>query len=66
MPYRILRGLTVMTWQTYFDEVINPVDYIYAFTAAAVAAFYAKRRLKRHEEFALRTRRQDVRTGESN
>ena len=55
---RILRGLTIMTWQTYFDEVINPVDYIYAFCAAAVAAFYAKRRLQRHEEYALRTMQQ--------
>ena len=61
---RILRGLTVMTWQTYFDEVINPVDYIYAFSAAAVAAFFAKRRLMRHEEFAIRTRHRDTGAGD--
>jgi hypothetical protein len=60
---RILRGLTVMTWQTYFDEVLTPVDVIYAFCAASVAAFYAKRRLKRHEEYALRTMGQDADTG---
>jgi hypothetical protein len=61
---RILRGLTLMTWQTYFDEVITPVDYIYAFVAAAVAAFFAQRRLKRHEEFALRTMQRNEGTDE--
>jgi hypothetical protein len=61
---RILTGLTIMTWQTYFDEVISPVDYIYAFSAAAVAAFYAKRRLQRHEEFALRTRQKSAQAQE--
>lgn len=61
---RILSGLTVMTWQTYFDEVISPVDYIYAFSAAAVAAFYAMRRLQRQEEFALRTRQEPVQAQE--
>ncbi len=57
---RILRALTWRTWQIYFDEVINPVDFIYALVAASLAAFYARRRLLRHEEFALRTRRQET------
>jgi hypothetical protein len=52
---RILGGITSMTWETYFDEVVTPVDYIYAFSAAALAAFFAPRRLQRHEAFALRT-----------
>jgi hypothetical protein len=53
--FSILRGLTIMTWEIYFEEVITPVDYIYAFCAASVAMFYAKRRLGRHELFALRS-----------
>ena len=56
---RILRGITWRTWQIYFDEVVNPVDYIYALAAAAVAAFYARRRLLRHEEFAVRMQREE-------
>lgn len=50
----ILRGLTINTWQVYFDEVVSPVDYVYALYAAGIAAFFAKRRLDRHEVFALR------------
>lgn len=53
--FTILRGLTIMTWEIYFDEVITPVDFIYAFCAASVAMFYSRRRLRRHEEFALRS-----------
>lgn len=51
----ILRGLTFMTWEIYFDEMVTPVDYIYAFCAAVVAVFFSRRRLSRQEEFALRT-----------
>lgn len=53
-PFSILRGLTTYTWQVYFEEVVSPVDYIYALYAAGIAAFFAKRRLKRNEVFALR------------
>lgn len=54
--FEVVRGLTWWSFQTFFTEVITVVDYIYAFCAAAVAVFYSKRRLDRHEEFALRTR----------
>ena len=56
--WEVVRGLTWWSLRTFFDEVITVVDYIYAFCAAAVAIFYAKRRLNRHEVFALRTRQQ--------
>jgi hypothetical protein len=52
--WEVVRGLTWWSIRTFFDEVITVVDYIYAFCAAAVAVFYAKRRLNRHEVFALR------------
>jgi hypothetical protein len=51
----VIRGLTWWSLRTFFDEVITVVDYIYAFCAAAVAAFHAKRQLNRHEVFALRS-----------
>jgi hypothetical protein len=54
--WEVIRGLTWWSLRTFFDEVITAVDYIYAFCAAAVAVFYAKRRLTRNEVFALRTR----------
>jgi hypothetical protein len=53
--FEVLRGLTWWSFETFFDEVITVVDYIYAFSAAAVAAFWSKRRLNRHEVYALRT-----------
>jgi hypothetical protein len=53
--WEVVRGLTWWSIRTFFDEVITVVDYIYAFCAAAVAVFYAKRRLNRHEVFALRS-----------
>jgi hypothetical protein len=58
--FSILSGLTTMTWEIYFDEVVTPVDYIYAFCAASVAIFYANRRLNRHEELALRLARKNT------
>lgn len=54
--FEVLRGLTWWSFRTFFTEVIGVVDHIYALSAAAVAVFYSKRRLARHEEFALRTR----------
>ena len=53
-PLRILRGLTWNTWKIYFAEVVNPLDFVYAVAAAGLAAFYAGRRLLRHEVLALR------------
>lgn len=56
-PLQVIRGLTWWSFRTFFTEVITIVDYIYASCAAAVAMFYSNRRLARHEDFALRTRR---------
>ncbi|MDH5501317.1 MAG: hypothetical protein OEY72_09500, partial [Gammaproteobacteria bacterium] len=53
---QVLRGLTVWTWQTWYAEVLSTADFIYALFAAAVAAFYSRRRLQRQEIFALRNR----------
>ena len=53
--WQVVRGLTWRSFELFFDEVITIVDYIYAGFASAVAAFYSRRRLDRHEEFALRT-----------
>lgn len=53
--WQVVRGLTWRSFELFFDEVITYVDYIYAGFSAALAAFYSRRRLERHEEFALRT-----------
>ena len=53
--WQVIRGLTWRSFEIFFDEVITAVDYIYAGFAAALAVFYARRRLRRDEEFALRT-----------
>lgn len=53
--WQVVRGLTWRSFELFFDEVITVVDYIYAGFASALAAFYSRRRLERHEEFALRT-----------
>ena len=50
----ILRAVTVMTWPVFFAEVMTPADVVYALFAAAIAAFYANRRLSRSEFLALR------------
>jgi len=54
-PFSVLRGLSFDTLRYFFRNTINPVDHIYAFSACGVAAFFANRRLKRHEVFGLRT-----------
>ena len=51
---RILRAVTSMTWPVYFSEVVSGADAIYALTGAAIAAFYAKRRLTRAQYLGLR------------
>ena len=51
----VLSAVTVMTWPVFFDEVMTPADLIFALISAAVAAFYANRRLSRAEYLALRT-----------
>jgi len=50
----ILRAVTTMTWPVFFDEALSPVDFVYAFCGAGIAAFYAQRRLDRLEFLALR------------
>ncbi len=40
--------------QSFFMHTTTVVDLIYAFCAVAVATFYSKRRLNRHEVLALR------------
>lgn len=57
---QVLLGLTAWSWQTWYAEVLSPVDLIYALAAAAVAAFYSRRRLSRQEIFALRSRAKEI------
>jgi hypothetical protein len=52
--FTILRAVTSMTWPVFFDEVISAADIIYALFSAALAAFYASRRLSRSEYHAVR------------
>lgn len=58
-PLQILTSMSEWTMGVYFDEVVNPIDHIYAFCAAALAAFLAKHRLTRAEEYAYRTLKAD-------
>ena len=53
-PIRVLRGLSLDSLRNFFRNTIGPIDHIYAFCAAGVAAFFANRRLKRHEVLGLR------------
>ena len=50
----ILGAVTSMTWPVFFTEVLTPADFVYAAFSAAIAAFYANRRLTRAEYLALR------------
>lgn len=54
-PVRVMGGLSSDTFRNFFNNTIGPVDHIYAFSACGVAAFFANRRLKRHEVLGLRT-----------
>ena len=40
--------------RNFYSNTVTVIDVIYAFSAVAVATFYSKRRLNRHEVFALR------------
>jgi hypothetical protein len=53
-PGQILGGLSLDTLRVFFDNNISPTDHIYAFSSCGVAAFFANRRLKRHEVLGLR------------
>jgi hypothetical protein len=50
----VLGAATSMTWPVYFSEVFSPADVAYALVCAALAAFYANRRLSRAQFLALR------------
>jgi hypothetical protein len=52
--FEILRAVTSMTWPVFFAEVISAADIVFGLFAAAIAAFYANRRLSRSEYSALR------------
>ncbi len=53
-PGQVLGGLSWDTLRVFFGNTISPTDHIYAFSACGVAAFFANRRLKRHEVLGLR------------
>jgi hypothetical protein len=52
--FEILRAVTSMTWPVFFSEVVSAADIVFGLFAAAIAAFYANRRLSRSEYTALR------------
>ncbi len=54
-PMEVIVGLSLDTMKYFFKNIINPIDHIYAFCSAGVAAFFANRRLNRREILALRT-----------
>jgi hypothetical protein len=54
-PIRVVGGLSADTMRMFFRNTVSPIDHIYAFSACGVAAFFANRRLKRHEVLGLRT-----------
>jgi len=54
-PLQVIGGLSRDTMRMFFENTIGPIDHIYAFSAAGVAAFLANRRLKRHEVLGLRS-----------
>lgn len=58
-PLRVLGGLSADTMRNFFRNTIGPIDHIYAFSACGVAAFFANRRLKRHEVLGLRLLEKD-------
>lgn len=50
----VFAGLSRDTMENFFANTVNPIDHIYAFCAAGVAAFLGNRRLKRREVHAVR------------
>ena len=52
--FEILRAVTSMTWPVFFAEVVSAPDIVFGVFGAAVAAFYANRRLARSEYSAWR------------
>lgn len=52
--FEILRAVTSMTWPVFFAEVVSAADIVFGLFGAAIAAFYANRRLTRSEYSAWR------------
>jgi len=52
--FSVFLGLSRDTMENFFANTVSPIDHIYAFCAAGVASFLAKRRLKRREVLAVR------------
>lgn len=50
----VLRATTSVTWSYFFSMVMTPADAVFAIFSAAIAAFYANRKLTREEFFALK------------
>ena len=57
--FSVFLGLSRDTMENFFANTINPIDHIYAFCAAGVASFLAKRRLRRREVLAVRKLREE-------
>ena len=53
-PLRVFAGLSRDTMENFFANTVNPIDHIYALSAAGIAAFLGIRRLKRREVHAIR------------
>lgn len=62
--FEVLRAVTAMTWPVFFSEALSAADIVFAFFGAAVAAFYANRRLSRAEYHALRKWQEEKSGGE--
>ena len=61
--FEVLRAVTSMTWPVFFSEVVSAADIIFALFAAAVASYYANRRLSRTEYSAYRKWREAQQVG---
>jgi hypothetical protein len=59
----VLRAATSFTWPVFFDEVMTAADAIYALAAAAIAAYYANRRLTRDQYASYRAWQEQGRRG---
>jgi hypothetical protein len=59
-PFSVFAGLSRDTMKNFFANTVSPVDHIYAFCAAGVAAFLAKRRLNRREVVAIRRMHKEI------
>ena len=54
----VLRAVTSFTWPVFFDEVMTAADVVFAFAAAAIAAYYANPRLTRYQYASYRAWRE--------